>query len=96
MIDTRRHVVAIGAGTDKEWNGGGWRILPSKPPKLALDLKLSLRLRKIREFIEKLVGRNGCKQIVDGGNADLLEHRRAIGVGKRQVPHQALSFTKLS
>ena len=76
-IDDHGPVVHVGAGAQEA------RVLDAvflgALPEPVHDFRFRHLARNFQVAIEPVLGRNGCKQIVDGARANRLQHRFAVG-----------------
>ena len=90
MIHRGRNMMAISAGAAEERHRAGRNIARGHACHRAFDIHFALRVRQIElgagddGFL-----RNTGEQGINIGHADLRQHLRPVGRGKRQIAHQS-------
>ena len=96
VIDARRHVMTVGAGTDEERHRSGGGVARRQLANRTLDGDLTLRRRECGQLFLELAARHIGKEIVDRSDTDLGEHVRPVGRIEREVAHRrALALRRL-
>jgi len=88
-----RHMVAIGSAADKEGMLARRRVLPGIVAEDPVDLDLALVVGQIERLGEPRGLGHVAEEVVDALGTDGPQHRAAVGVGQRQISHEALAFT---
>ena len=90
VVDARRHMMAIGAATEKEWCVARGQVLARQRRHVPFDCHFRRVHGQARDrILEAERFRNVAEQLVDRTGAAHAQHFATIGGGKWKVTHQA-------
>ena len=90
MIDSRRDMMAIGAGTDEERPVAGGEVLFRQGSHVGFDGELGRVARQVDGPIEQRAARHSPEQGLGGGYTDHRQHVGTLGIGMGKVSHGEL------